>query len=59
MNFNSIVNVPLRNQAIRKAYVPLIGMSGVSQVSVVDQARQLVGNHTHFRAIREYRQMSK
>ena len=32
MNFNLIVNVPLRNQTIRKAYVPLIGMSGVPQV---------------------------
>ena len=35
--------------------MPLIGMSGVPQVSVgvVGRPMQLIGNHTHFRAIRE------
>ena len=49
------LNVPIRNQTIRKADVPLIGMSGVPQVrvGVVGRTMQLVGNHIHFRAIRE------
>ena len=50
-----ILNALLRNQAIQKADVPLIGMNGMPQirVGVVGQAMQLVGNHTHFHAILE------
>ena len=34
---------------------PLVGMSGVPQVkvSIIVRVMQLVGNHTHFRAIQE------
>ena len=55
MVLNSIMNVLILNQTIRKADVPLIGMSGVPQVSVdvVGRVMQLIGDHTHFRAIRE------
>ena len=53
MDFNLILNVPLRNQAIWKADVPLIGMNGVPQVrvGVVGQVMQLIGNYPLFRAI--------
>ena len=42
-------------EGTRFATVPQIGMSGVPQVrvGVVGCAMQLVGNHTHFRAIQE------
>ena len=55
MDFASILNVLIRNQTIRKADVPLIGMSGVPQVrvGVIGRAMRLIGNHTHFRAILE------
>ena len=53
MDFNSILNVLLRNKAFWKAGVPLIGMSGMPQVrmGVIGQAMQLIGNHTHVCAI--------
>ena len=55
MDFNSILNVLLRNKAFWKAGMPLIGMSGMPQVrmGVIGQAMQLIGNHTHVCAIRE------
>ena len=55
MDFNSILNKVLRNQAIYRADMPLIGMSGVPQirVDVIGRAMQLVGNHTYLSAIRE------
>ena len=56
MNFNSILNASLQNQAIQKADVPLIKkISGVPQVrvGVIGRAMQLVDNQTHFHAIQE------
>ena len=55
MDFNSILNVLIHNQTIRKADVPLIGINGMPQVRVVviGWAMRLIGNHTHFRAILE------
>ena len=55
MDFNLILNVPQRNQAIWKADVPLIGMNSMPQVRVgiVGQAMQLIGNHPLLCAIRE------
>lgn len=54
MDFNWILSVQIQKQAIQKADMPLIGMSGVSQVivGIVGWAMELVGNHTHFHAIR-------
>ena len=54
--FISILSAELLKQAMWKnkfATVPQIGMIGVPQVRVgiVGCAKQLVGNHTHFRAI--------
>ena len=42
-------------EGIRFATVPQIGKSGVPQVrvGVVGRAMRLIGNHTHFRAIKE------
>ena len=55
MDFNSILNAPLQNQAIEKVDMPLIRMSGVPQVKVgvVGLAMQLICNHTQFHAIQE------
>ena len=55
MDFNSILNVLIQNQTIRKADVLLIGINGMPQVRVVVIGREmrLIGNHTHFRAILE------
>ena len=50
-----ILNVPIQNQAIWKADVPLIGIRGIPpvRVGVAGREMQLIGNHTHFRPIRE------
>ena len=59
MDFNSILNASecrtaktSDEEGTRFATVPQIGMSNVPQ-GIVGRAMQLVGNHTHFRAIQE------
>ena len=53
MDFNSILNVLLQNQAIQKANVPLIRMSGMPQVrvGVVGQVKAITHSFVQFESM--------